>query len=147
MNTSNFASILDAPAADAVRPPALPAGEYVCQILGMPRRDKSSKKQTDFVEFTYKIAQPMESVDQDELQAYGDWQSRTFKLTFYITEKSGYRLREFLEDDLKLDLDSKSLWEAAQDTGGAQFIASMRQVPTEDGKGMYHEVASTAAVE
>lgn len=150
---NSFSSILDRPATDFDRPPPLPVGQYLTVIAGLPRKDKSSKKGTDYVEFALKFiiavdgddGQP--TVDPDALAEYEQLcklADTTRNLTFYITEKSGYRFREFLEDDLEIDLNGKTLWEAAQEAVNSQVIVSIRQKPRDDGKGMFDEIAATA---
>ena len=70
-NNPNFSNILDKPATDVERPRPLPVGTYLTVIQGLPRYDKSSKKQTDFVEFTHQIVSALDDVDPDELAAAG----------------------------------------------------------------------------
>ena len=66
MANPNFSAILDDDPADAEAPKGLPAGQYVFLVNGQPKFDKSTKKGTDYVEFTCKPLQPFnESVDQD----------------------------------------------------------------------------------
>ena len=150
--TPNFGSILDKPASEAERPPAMPAGTYLGVVQGLPRKDKSSKKQTDFIEYNIKLLKPYENedgetdVDADELKAMGGIKDKEMKLTFYITEKSEYRHKEFLEDDLGLDIEGKSHWEAAQEAAGQQLLVFVKQTPREDGKGMFSEIAKTMPV-
>ena len=151
-----FSSILDTPASESVRPPALPAGTYIAVIKGLPKQGKSTKKQTDFIEYTCAVIQAFvndegsSDVAEDELASFvevnGPLNGKEIKHTFYMTEKSAYRHKEFLADDLGLDIDGKSHWAAAQETPGAQFLIHIRQKPTDDGKGVYSEIASTAPI-
>lgn len=147
----NFASVLDRPASSVERPPAYPVGQYVAVIKGLPRRDKSSKKQTEYVEFTYKyLSAYNDTVDEEAISALGGIPAFSEgKLTFYMTEKSGYRLREFLENDLGLEQegDEDTLWEMAQRANGNQFIVTLIHEPAEDGKGIYAKAKDTAPVE
>jgi hypothetical protein len=155
---ATFSSILDAPASESVRPPALPAGTYLAVIKGLPQRGQSAKKKTDFIEYTllamgpYTNAEGECDVDADELKAFeevsGPVKGKELKRTFYMTEKSAYRHKEFLADDLRLDFpEDASHWAIAQQTGGTQVLVHMHQKPTDDGKGVYSEIASTAPVE
>ena len=153
MNQQSFASILDEPGTEFVRPPAFPAGSYIAMVKGLPRRDKSTKKGTEFVEFTLSFISPVMGeegpidIDADALEAFGEVQGKEMKLTFYLSEKSAYRLQEFLVDDLRIERNDRSLWETAQDAPGHQVIVHVRQKPRDDGKGMYSEISSTAPVE
>src|SRR5271155_2855426 len=98
---TNLSSILEAPATEIKRPPPFPAGQYICVIKGLPRKDKSTKKQTEFVEFKVQPLSAVEgTVDEDALEAFGSLNEKEMNLTFYMTEKSAYRMKEFLEDDL-----------------------------------------------
>lgn len=146
----SFASILDQPASSSERPPLIPVGSYVCAIKGLPRRDKSSKKGTEFIEYTIQPVSAVDgTVDSDELQALGHLSSITFpKLTFYFTEKSAYRHKEFLRDDLGMEFeDDDSHWSLAQQAPGNQFIAQIKHRPSDDGKSMFADIAGTAPVE
>ena len=153
MSQTTFASILDAPATDSVRPPAMPAGSYLAMVKGLPRRDKSSKKGTDFIEYTLAFITALQGedgpldVDPQALEEFGEVQGKEMKLTFYMTENSAYRHREFCENDLQMDCEGKSHWELAQEAPGHQVVVHVRQKPREDGKGLFSEIASTAPVE
>lgn len=147
---ASFASVLDRPSQGIVRPPACPVGDYVWQITKMPKRDRSSKKKTEFVEFACKAIGVVDgTVDAAELEAFGGLAAiKEHEKTFYMTEKSGYRLKEFLADDLKLEWDEAnlSLWEVAQDTLNATFVGTIVHTPTDDNKGVYSEIGKTAPV-
>ena len=51
----DFGALLDTPASDVERPKPLPQGSYTAVTVGLPRPDKSAKKQTEFLEWTLKI--------------------------------------------------------------------------------------------
>lgn len=150
---ANFASILDAPITEAERPPAIPTGDYILVISGNPRRDKSTRNQTDYIEYSLKILSAVDGTyDEDELKEFEESQGKISgketKKTFYITEKSGYRHKEFIIDDLGLEMGpDKSHWEAAQEAVGHQFLGHYTKKPSDDGKGWFSELTSTAPVE
>lgn len=151
MAEASFSSILDRPASEVNRPPTLPVGHYVAVIQGLPRRDKSTKKGTEYVEFTCKVQSALDDVDEKDLKTYqsvsGPVSDAVMKLTFYMTEKSAYRLKDFVLDDLQLEIpDNMDLWSACQETGGAQFTLQIAHKPTQDGKGVFAEIASTGPV-
>lgn len=147
---NSFSSILDAPATESVRPPALPAGHYVALIKGLPRKDKSSKKGTDFIEYTCAILSPYTDaegncdIDPQALEEFGEVAGKELRLTFYFTENSAYRHTEFLTNDLRLEIEGMSHWEAAQQAPGSQFLVQVRQKPRDDGKGVFSEIGNTA---
>ena len=154
----DFTSVLDSPASEAIRPRPLPQGTYVCMIRGMPRYDKSTKKGTDFAEFTLQIMEACEDVDQEvlketltkadgEVTALKDF--RPLRLTFYLTEDAKYRLPEFLDRDLGiplLDEDGKkrSYREANEDAPGKMVLAHVKHTPSPDGETMYANIDRTA---
>lgn len=141
-----FASILDMPAADISRPAPAPAGSYLCVVNGLPRFDKSTKKQTEYAEFSLKPLQAGEEVDKDELEAWGPLSDKEFKHTFYITERSVYRLKEFMVNDLGIE-EEGSLRAMIDSTPGCQCLVHIKHVASEDGTAIYANVAKTAPAE
>lgn len=148
MAQTNFGAILDKAPSDIKPPEALPVGEYLCTVQGMPRYDKSTKKGTEFVEYTLIINQPMDSVDEDEVKAIdGGVVGKPIKATFYLTDTSAYRLKEFFAH-CGLDVDgAESLRELMDQPNGCQVVASMRHEASQDGTRTYAKLAGTAPVE
>ena len=151
MSSPNFGSVLDKPSDEIKRPPALPGGHYIFVLKGLPRQDKSSKKQTEFVEFTAFPVQAQDDVDEEEMKAFvdafGSIQEKVQKLTFYLTENSVFRLKEFMFDDLKIEDDGGPLRPKLEQTIGCQFLGHVVQTPSDDGKGMYANIKTTAPIE
>ncbi len=150
MTGPNFGSVLDKPTDEIKRPPALPGGHYIFALKGLPRQDKSTKKQTEYVEFTAFPVQAQDDVDEDEMkafvEAYGSIQEKVQKLTFYLTDNSIYRLKEFMIDDLKIE-EEQSLRPMLEKTVGCQFLGHVVHAPSDDGKGVYANIKTTAPVE
>lgn len=152
----NFSSILDKPATEIERPKPLPVGTYLCIIKGLPRYDKSSKKQTDFVEFTAVPHQAEPDVDKDELTAVLTTidgtvlplNSKEIKLTYYITEDAAWRLKKFLED-LGFDMadESVTMRQACEQSAGQQVYVSIKHQASQDGKGVFANAGDTAKVD
>jgi len=143
----SFASLLDTPGSEIERPKPLPVGTYVCMVQGLPRFDKSSKKQTDFVEFTLKLLEAGEDVDADELKAMGGLIDKTIKDTYYITESALWRLKEFLTNcGLDAD-DDTSLRELIEEAPGKQVGVVIKHEASQDGTSVFARVAKTIAVE
>lgn len=137
---ANFASILDKPSADAERPKPLPQGSYICVVQGLPRFDKSSKKQTDFAEFKLQPLQAQDDVDADDLEAMGGLVNKTIKATFYLTEASEYRLKEFLTDcGIPEEEDGEKLThrQRIEMSPGTQVGAFIKHTASEDGSAVY----------
>ena len=142
----NFGSILDKPTSEIERPPTLPQGSYLCVVHGLPRFDKSTKKQTEFAEFTLRVLQAGEDVEEEALKEFGPLGETSIKHTFYLTEKSAYRLKEFLINDLLIE-DTGTLREMIDETPGKQVMISIKHQASDDGKSVYANVASTAPAE
>jgi len=158
MNQPNFGSILDRPSNEVERPKPVPQGTYACVVKGQPRYDKSSKKQTEFVEFTLQPISAGEDVDQEALDAWSKKASgetrnlsdTTFRATYYITEDSVWRLKKFLQDlgiEEDEDGETKSLRQMIEEAPGRQVNAFMKHRASEDGQSVFAELANTAPAE
>lgn len=142
----SFQSVLDTPAGDIERPKPAPVGSYVCVVQGQPKIDKSSKKQTEYVEYTLKPLEALDDVDEDALDAWGI-KDKTFRITFYITENSIYRLKEFLQHcGIEME-DDGSLRQYVAEAAGKQIVAHIIHEPSQDGETIYAKVKNTTAVE
>jgi hypothetical protein len=94
MTTPNFASILDEAPTEVSAPQPLPQGTYICTVAGVTY-DKTTKKGTDYAEFTLRPIAAEDDVDPDELEDAGGLEGKTIRATFYLTEDAIYRLDEF----------------------------------------------------
>jgi hypothetical protein len=155
MANPNFSSILDDDPADAEAPKGLPQGQYVFIVDGQPKFDKSSKKGTDFAEFTCKPIQPMDSVDQNALAAALSRKDGTtrvlsdmsMRLTFYLTEDAKYRLAAFMKHcGLDITGETKSYSQWISEMPGCQFVGTVGQTMSDDGERMYSNITKTAPV-
>lgn len=143
----SFSSVLDTPAGDIERPKPLPVGSYVCVVTGQPRIDKSAKKQTEFVEFTLKLLEALNDVDEDALKDVGGIKDKTTRVTFYLTENSIYRLKEFLEH-CGVDMeDEGSMRQYIAEAPGKQVVAHIIHEASQDGDAVYARVKNTTAME
>lgn len=157
MASPNYASLLDKPASLDDRPKTQPQGSYLCVLKGLPRYDKSSKKQTDFVEFTAQVQQAnTHDVDQDDLEAWltkSDGSKvkitdKTLKLTYYLTENSIFMLNDFLDHCGIDDADgTKSRRERIDETPNAEVVVFIRHEARQDGQGVQARVGKTAPAE
>lgn len=142
---ASFMDILDRPATEIKAPEALPAGPYHAMVDGAPESGKSSKKQTDFLKFKFKILKALEGVDQAkalEQQVVG----KTVTQDYYIVDSSAWRLKELLTDHLGIDPTNKSLREMLAEAPGQQLIVKIRHDISDDGKRTFHKIDSTAHV-
>lgn len=148
-DTPNFGSILDTQSSAVERPKPLPVGTYTCVIQGLPRFDKSSKKQTEFAEFKLKVLAAGEDVDTDDLTAMlgektlGDI---PLKDTYYLTEDAIWRLKKFL-DDCGIEEDDLTLRQRIEQTPGCQIAVTIKHEASQDGEAIFARVNGTAAVE
>lgn len=147
MNKPNFSSILDRPASEIERPKPLPPGTYLTILQGLPRYDKSAKKQTEFIEFKHKITQAGEDVDEDALKEAGGLEDKTVNNTFYLTEDAAWRLRKFLEDcGFDFSDGSVTLREAAEQSANSEVYITIGHEPSQDGQSVFARIKGTAAV-
>lgn len=148
----SFADVLDAPPSADDRPKTAPVGSYLCTIKGMPRIDKSSQKQTPFVEFTLIPKEAGADVDEDDLAT---WLTKadgtvkridenTFKNTIYTTENSVFMLNDFLEH-CGIESDGKrSRREMLDDTPNCDVVIYIRHEARQDGQGVQARIGKSA---
>ena len=141
----NFGALLDKPASDIERPKPLPQGSYHCIVKGLPRFDKSSKKFTEFVEFTLQPTAAGEDVDEEDLAAMGGIANKTIRATYYITEDALWRLKDFLSH-CGIEEDG-SLRNTIDQTPNCEVIAFIKHRASEDGQSVFAELAKTAPAE
>jgi len=142
---ASFEDILNKPASDIKAPPAYPVGTYHCLVDGPPTPGKSSQKQTDFLQFKFKILSPMQDVDAEqaaEQQIVG----KLISADFYITEAAVWRLKDLLVEHLGIEEGSKSLREIVAEAPGKQVLVKLRHELSQDGKREFHRLDSTAHV-
>jgi hypothetical protein len=151
---NQISDILDKPSTQIDKPKPLPVGTYQWLIIGMPRKDKSKEKQTDFYEFTCK---PLSAFDDVDEEALAEWATKsdgtmrelkdyTTKLTFYVTPDSLYRLQEFLDHCGVAD-EEKTTRQCIDDTPNCQFVGSIIHKASPDGTTVYANIGKTAPVE
>lgn len=146
VETPNFGSILDQQSSEIERPKPLPVGTYTCIVKGLPRFDKSSKKGTDFVEFTLQPVEAGEDVDEEDLDAVGGLANKTLRHTLYITEDAAYRIKDFC-DHLGIEEDDMSLRQRIEQAPGKQVLVTVKHTASDDGSTIYANVGRTASVE
>lgn len=155
MSGRNFAAILDTAPTSVERPKPLPAGTYVAQVKGLPKCDKSAKKETDYAEFTMQMVEARDDVDADELAAALTKSSgetvalgeKIMRLTYYLTSDAMWRLKKFLED-LGMDIDAyESFTAAINDAPGQQCLVTVKHAASADGQAVYANISGTAKLE
>jgi hypothetical protein len=123
--------------------PKLPVGSYVGIVKGMPRYDKSTKKQTPFVEFQIQLTEAMDDVDPDELEAFGPFGEKTIPLTFYYETEGGFnRLKAFL-NNCGIE-DFSNLRVGIEEAPGRTIVVEIKHEPSADGQSIYARIDGTA---
>lgn len=78
-----------------IRPPKpLPNGTYLLSIPQNPRLGESRQNKTPFWEFQFKIEAAGEDVDRGQLPE--NWQGKTIRHQFFLTENALHLLEKFL---------------------------------------------------
>lgn len=147
MANQDFSSILSKAPSDVERPKPLPVGTYTCVVRGQPQFDKSSKKQTPYVKFTYGILSAGDDVDPDELKAYGPIRDKTLDDTYYLTENSLWRLKEMLTSAGLEEGEYETMQEMVEATPGKQLLIQIKHEASQDGQAVFAKVGSTAPLE
>jgi hypothetical protein len=157
--TTNFSDILDIPSQDVSRPKPLPQGTYLCMVKGNYREDKSTKKGTEFSEYTLAIRQAQDDVDEDALQAALTQDNgevmrltdKTLRVTMWHTPEARWRLKKFLNDLGIPEVDENdvpmTLRERMQLTPNCQVYAHVKHTPSDDGESMFANIDRTAKVD
>jgi hypothetical protein len=158
---ATFSSVLDMPSSEVERiAKPLPVGSYLAVVQGQPKIDKSSKKQTEYSEYTMKILEALDDVDEDALGEYltaMDGSKKrltdcTIRNTYYHTENSIGRLATFFDHldgitpDKAGDVDA-SLRQRMGETAGKQCVIHIKHEPFQSGEGVRAVVASTSIAE
>ncbi|MBZ5653190.1 MAG: hypothetical protein LAO18_22220 [Acidobacteriia bacterium] len=147
MSTPNFGSVLDVPASEIKAPVALPAGPYLCVVQGLPKQDVSSKKKTEYLEYTLTPLQVMEEEMEAGVAELGGLTDKTIRATFYLSEKSVYRLKEFIEHCGVEIAEGEGLRGPSEAVVGCQVIAFLKHESSEDGKKIYAKFSGSAPVD
>ena len=157
--TPDFTSVLDTPSNEVARPKPAPSGTFAFSIRGLPRIDKSTKKGTEFSEYTCQFMEACEDVDQDEMN---EWLNRpsgektpirekSIKYTLYHTEDALWRLKKFLNDLQIPEEDDngnvRTIRERMQDVPGKVFYGHIKHSPSDDGETMFANIDKTAPYE
>jgi hypothetical protein len=92
MSTPNFNGLLSKRAAEVERPKNIPVGTWWMTVSKF-EFGESAQKKTPFVRFIFNLTAPGEDVEVGDY----DFNGKTYRETFYITEGSLFRLTDFLK--------------------------------------------------
>jgi hypothetical protein len=142
MSAPNYNSLLDRTVGSAERPKALPIGTYTGIIAEMGFGE-SAKKKTPYVRYTVRPLQAVSGVDPDMFAAAGGAERMAkmkLALDFYLTEDAMWRLREFLEESLRIDCTTRSFKEAIPYATNQRITFTMDVQVSDDGKASYNQI-------
>ena len=133
MAKPDFTSVLDMSPDEIERPKPLPPGDYVV-LIKSHIQDKTSQKETKFIEFNTSPIEALGNVDEDWLKevltkpdgSMKKLSDMTLRVRFYDTPEAAYRLKKFLLDDVQLEQEDKSIGQLVEDAINAQVIVSIK---------------------
>lgn len=141
---SNFTDILRRSPTEFERPKPFPIGLYAWQVMGAPRFDKSSKKQTPFAEFTLQCLEAREVADETAAAEFGPVVGKQMKATYYLTEEATFMLREFLANCGLDEAQYENLEQMIEDVPNCTILAYVTHEPSQDGQRMFARIGQTA---
>lgn len=117
----NFEALLSQNTDEVEKPKPLPAGTYQMAVKEHAF-DTSSKKGTPYVRFQLTPVAPGEDVDQELLAQVNNWNQRSMKVDFYLTQDAVWRLKDFLEA-CGINTSGRTFAELIPETAGA-FVSA-----------------------
>lgn len=131
--------------------PPLPTGSYLAMVVGNYEAVKSNQKQTDGLQFTLRLVQARDDVDQDALQGHLEASNRglmdvTLRHTIWDSPYALTSLRDFLRDALGIDGNLPPR-QALAEVPGRQLVVNIIHRPFTDNAGnarLRAEIGSTA---
>lgn len=141
--STNFQELLNKRADSFEAPKQLPPGKYQAVVKNF-NTGESAQKKTPFIEFIFSVTSVVDVPAEFYAQAAEAVAANAeVKTTFYLTEKSAYRLVEFLEKDLGMASQGRTLGDMLPNSMGAACTLIMDKATTKDGK-EFVEVKRTA---
>lgn len=145
-STTDFTAILNTRADSVEAPKRLPPGKYEAMVKDFAT-DTSDKKKTPYVEFHLIISRPLDVAPEYQAQVEAAMAKGPVEMdyTFYLTEKSLYRMVDFMEQDLKIARGNRSIGEMLVLTGQQSCAVILDEEPsTKDPSKVYINVKATA---
>lgn len=132
----NFADILNTRADTIESPKSLPVGKYGASVKSF-EPGVSTQKKTPYVEIKFNVSSvvdvPVEHQSEAEaaIASKGGVEMRT---SFYLSDKSMYRLTDFLEKDLGISRGGKTLGDMLQECLGQDCGLVLDLETSKDGR-------------
>ncbi len=145
----NFTELMNKPVEDAEKPKPAPAGTYLATII-KHEFGTSAKKGTPYLRFDFKLVAATDDVDEDLLEEVGGQEfldKKSMRSEFYLTDDAMYRLREFLEEALELNISGRNFDDVVPETLNQQVLVSVAHSLSEDGKTTYANIDGFAKAE
>lgn len=98
-----LSAILGKQASDVQPPVPLPNGLYVVQVTDYEYKAELGQNKNPALDFSFKVTTPVD-VDPSECEL-----PKTMRNTFWLTEQSLYRLKDFLAETLKIESEGRTL--------------------------------------
>ena len=122
----DFRTLMAKPLDEVKAPPPLPNGTYH-GILSKFNFAESRDKKTPYCEYSIQLTGPGDDIEASEVSDV-DWSKKQLRKTFYLTEDSLYRFKEFLES-LGLATAGKTIDSLIQDTLNMQVLVGVTSRP------------------
>jgi len=141
---TDFVDLLSKNVEDVERPKPLPMGNYIFNVVKHDF-DKSARKQTPYVRFTATPISPLDDVDQELLPE--NWNQKTMRVDYYLTDDALFRLKDFLEK-LGLSLSGRTFAEVIPETTNCQFIGTVtHETSTKNPEDIFANITDVTAAE
>lgn len=141
---TNFRELLSTPMDEIKRPPVLPQGTYH-GVVGKHTFGESKQKKTPFVQYDLTLQSPGDDIDESQMEGI-DLGKRNMNVTYYLTEDSRYRVKEFLES-LGVQTEGRGLGECIPEAVNARVVVAITQRNSEDGTQIFNDVGSVRGEE
>lgn len=130
----SFMDILNKPAEAVEKPKPLPAGQYVCTIVGVPEHATVNDK--PIIKIKLKPLSPQGDVDMGELSAQGGIGERMLNHTLWVEEDNLHRIKEFC---IKFGISEtgKTLGQMVSELPSRQAVVEVIHKPSKDGSELY----------
>lgn len=144
---ANFAFILDKKVDDIEKPRPMPVGGLVIQ-LGQYKEVEMGKDKTPALEFESVVRDVLPDVDLSQyLNGQGQpiqIRGKPYRLRFFLTEDSAWRLSDFLEKSLGIPAEGQSLRQMLAQAPGKVCVVYNKHRPSPDGTTIYNDQGATA---
>lgn len=145
---ANFASVLDRKPDEIEKPRPFPVGGLVIQI-GQFKEVEMGKDKTPALEFESTVRDVMPDVDlSNYLDSKGQplqIRGKPYRLRFFLTEDSAWRLSDFLEKALGIPAEG-NLRQMLSHAPGKVCVVYNKHRPSPDGSTIYNDQGATAPV-